>query len=294
MRIAIFLNLLIIFWTQDIIANQLSCEEQHIDPMATKCGKLYESLHQKEKQDSQFDFFSEWFKHKDMCSKTGEYEIYLADNMQVKGKNKEAEKILRRVIKEKGNKYDIRAAYWVLMQSLTSRDAFEESKVVALEVMRHYPYWYRGYLNYGWLLVYDSNFLEAKKYLEKSIELENNHPEAYALLGVFFRFQRDNAMAVRMYKKAISLGQNFALFSVVPASLENIRSAMMQKDYKLAAWILEKQVELYPKIAQTKDYQDLKDQVMSYFNNNIIDPFTPEERKALAAGADPLDIIGRN
>jgi tetratricopeptide (TPR) repeat protein len=290
------LFLCIFLANQVLLANYLSCQEQQVDPTETKCGEIYNALLLEFEKNKQFNVDKEWKKYKSECSETGEYEIYLADRLQGHGQHEEGEKVLRKIIKEKGATHDMRLAYAILMQSLSSRFILDDLKQVSLECVLRYPYWYRGYLIYGEALVYEGDYLEAKKYIEKAISMEDRYAEAYALLTIIYRLEfRDHAMAVKMYKKAISFQQNSTLFAISNTTLEGVGAAMMQDEYKLAAWILEKQVELYPEANQKEWYKDLKTRVWSYFKeDNIQDPFTPEERKSLADGADPLDIIGRD
>jgi len=280
----------------------LSCTEQFTDVFDTTCGKIYEKVYELTKNDKTKNFFEEWKKYEKECSETGEYKIYLAGHLQAIGKKEEANKILRKVILEKGEKHDVRAAYLALLISLKSQkdflkkeDKIREAKEMAMQAMILYPYWYRGYLDYGELLVYQNKFMEGKKYLERSVELQPNHAEPYAFLTIIYHLHFDDPKkALTMYKKALAMKQEKLLFSMPHPTLSVVKCAMAQKEYKTAVWIMVRQKELYPEFAEAECFQNLEKEMKDYFRrNDIANVFTLEEQEALMSEeVDILKILG--
>ena len=159
----------------------LSCEQQYTNIFDTSCAKIYDGLRRSATHNGKIDLFNEWRKYERQCSETGEYQIYLADRLQAMGRDEEAQSILRKIILEKGQQHDVRAAYGVLLQSLLSENKLNEAKEVAMQCMIHYPYWYRGYLDYGKVLVFQNKFEEGKTYIDKSISWCFNYYLSFAL-----------------------------------------------------------------------------------------------------------------
>jgi len=275
----------------------MDCSQRQENLLGTKCGKIYKELRKEKKINNGFNFYDQWKYYKNECSQNGEFQMYLGDALQADGKEIEAQKILQTIINDKGKIYDVRAAYWSLMYLLMKTKNYDEAKKVALEAIVHYPKWYRGYLNYGELMLYENKFTVAKEYLEHSIMLQDQHSEAYAALAVIYRiYFKDHNIATKIYKKAIAIQNDKVLFSKFLATDEIVRSAMMEKDFRLAIWMLEKQKELFPKVVNEEWYAKLSTQVYSYLKkNNITEVLTPEEYIALKSNQTaPLDIIGKS
>lgn len=279
----------------------LSCEQQYTNIFDTPCGKIYEALDKKEENDKKVDFFRVWKKYEQQCSETGEYQVYRADVLQARGKHKEAQSIVKKIIHEKGQKHDVRAAYAILIQSLLSEnkkldEKLHEAKEVAMECIIRYPYWYRGYLDYGTVLVHQNKFEEGKKYIDKSISLQDSYSEPYGILTIIYHLHyKDAAMAVKMYKKGLLKKQYIPLLGIPNTTISVVKCAMNQKDYKTAVWVLEKEKELFPNFSETEWYKNLSNKVNAYFKqNHITEVFTAEEKEALKADRlDVLEILGR-
>jgi tetratricopeptide (TPR) repeat protein len=273
----------------------LSCEQQYTNVFDTACGKFYKELVNSTEKNEKIHFYNEWKKYKKQCSVTGEYQIFLADSLQSEKKHKEAQILLKKVILEKGKKYDVRAAYQILMHSVFRENKLDEMKELAMQCIIQYPYWYRGYLEYGTALVFQNKFEEGKQYIDKSISLQDYYSEPYGMLTIIYHLHyKDPAMAVKMYKKGLSMKQDLPLFAIPQATFSVVKCAMNQKDYKTAVWALEKEQELFPALAKTDWYIELNNRVNAYFRQNNInrdEVFTTEERAALKAGKDVLEIL---
>jgi tetratricopeptide (TPR) repeat protein len=294
--------MIIILGIQSRVVYGLSCAEQFTNVFDTPCGKLYQKVYDITESDRTKDFFEEWKKYEKQCSETGEYQIYLAGELQAIGKHEETQSILKKIIAEKSGKYDARAAYLILLQSLKSQkdflkneDKIREAKEAAMQAVILYPYWYRGHLAYGEILVYQNKFIEGSKYLEHSIELQPNHAEPYAFLTIVYHLHFGNAKkAIEMYKKGLAMKQERLLFSIPHATLSVVKCAMNQKDYKTAVWVMVRQKELYPEFAKEDWYHDLEKTMKDYFKKKgITEVFTPEEKEALIyEEVDILKILG--
>jgi len=247
-------------------------------------------------------FIARWEKYKNMCSETGEYESVLGSYIQAHGNEKEGQEILLKVIKEKGERHDMRLAYGSLTHSYLSQGNHELAKKYAKEGVVKYPNWYFGYLQYAKCFLAEKQYLEAKKQLEHSLLIFDREPMTYALLSAVEYNYRDGSKSIgetmrdtlSLYKKALAQGKYKIVFLNKLSVHAGVHSALALNENKLAAWTLEVFRQWFPEHTKEPWYKELKDLCSIVFEQRgLKQVFTCEEvQKLFNQNMNPLTVFG--
>ncbi len=232
----------------------------------TVCFKIYENLIKEfaledEKTAAEKEI-KKWSNYKKQCESTCEYEMYLAELYCSKGDRKQCRTLSEDVVNKKGKVCDVRVAERTLMGLDGEEGNFDSMRRRSEAMIRKYPDWYIGYYFYALALFHDGRILEAKKYFEKTNEIEEN-AYAFGWLALIYYIQYQNYQkTVELYEKAYDLKRNVLM---LPSStFAAIDSAMQLGRWGAAEALLDLQQEADENIVNDPTYKKLKSKMDAY------------------------------
>lgn len=136
------------------------------------------------------------------CAGTGTYEGGLAKLYSLSGNNEKALRILNAAITNKlPHEKELKLGYFDVL--------FRQEKLAAAgdyanKLIKEFPDWYGGYISLGQVKLVNEEYVEATKYLTKSIELQEV-PSAYILLVIAYFNLSDYRQSALSMQKAVRL-----------------------------------------------------------------------------------------
>lgn len=136
------------------------------------------------------------------CKGTGSYEGRLAKLYSLSGNNEKALKILDAAITNKlPHEKELKLGYF---DALFRQEKLNDAGDYANKLIKEYSDWYGGYISLGQVKLVNEEYVDAIKYLTKSIQL-NEVPSAYILLVIAYFNLEDYRQSAISMQKAVKL-----------------------------------------------------------------------------------------
>lgn len=222
------------------------------------CYSTYMSL-LKDKNITDDKKIFKWKNLKSKCSSRDEYDIYLAD-FYLKRKKREnfeiPDAILKKIINTSKDKFLVQQSELMLMGMDLEREQFRSLKKRADLAVKKYPEWYCGYVFLGISEInLNDNYLKAKQYLEKSIELEET-AQGRCWQAYIEYLLKNYKKSLMLYERAMELDM-IVMFAGTP-TMAAAHAAMILDKWSSARLILSTLKSVNGSIENFSDYQELR------------------------------------
>ncbi len=186
-----------------------------------------------------------WNKYKNFCSKDGSYQLILADLYTTYKNYKASKKILEKAIQN--TIYDTRHHKSHLHEVYVQLGEIKRSIDLAMTTIKDYPDFDGGYESLAVNYCKIKDWVNAKKYLEKAVLLNNKNAYTYRLLTrVAYELREDDK--VHLYYEKAFLIDPFVTFSDRSSSLSMLAVFINEKKFEEAETLINNQLEFDPNI----------------------------------------------
>jgi tetratricopeptide (TPR) repeat protein len=198
-----------------------------------------------------------WENHKETCSSNGSYQLILADMYVARGYPDKSIEILKQSI-HNSEKYDTR--YHKLLLHTIYHFLGEQYKALELanKIITEYKHWYGGYQALGADSLYMKDYCNAKKYLEKSLKLNDKDTETYLLLAAASYGLKEDDKVIVYYSKAFELDPIQPLADL-RSSAAAVGVHVQRGQFEEAKNILDLQQEFFPELKTDKKFNAVKE-----------------------------------